>query len=255
MVAQLANPRRCEVQRLNVHALPEVVTAEDLAGTTAVVIDVLRATTTIVYALAAGARAVVPCLTIEAAHERAAAMAAGTALLAGERGGLAIPGFDLGNSPTEFTPEQVGGKYVVLTTTNGTKALLHCRAAEQVLVAALANLSALCGVLTDCPRVELVCAGTDGHVTEEDLSWPVRLSSGWRPAAIGSSTTRLARLQRLASGRGRNDRRRTNGAHRDGHARKSRRAQSTEDRPGGRYRHGGANRPLRDRASIRDGVG
>jgi 2-phosphosulfolactate phosphatase len=157
------------LQYLNVHPLPELVTPDSLAGGTAVVIDVLRATTTIVYALAAGARAVIPCLTIEDARSAAARLPAGQALLAGERGGRAIEGFDLGNSPAEFTPASVGAKFVVLTTTNGTKALLHCRRAERVLVASFANVSAICDALAGRPRVDLVCAGTDGLATEEDM--------------------------------------------------------------------------------------
>ncbi|MGD9722435.1 MAG: 2-phosphosulfolactate phosphatase [Pirellulales bacterium] len=157
------------MQQLNVHLLPERVSPDTLAGGTAVVIDALRATTTIVYALAAGARAVVPCLTIDEARERAAHLPCGLTLLAGERGGLPIAGFDLGNSPAEFTAQRVGGRYVVLTTTNGTKALLHCRAARRVLVAALANLSAVCAALEEDQRVDIVCAGTDGQATDEDL--------------------------------------------------------------------------------------
>jgi 2-phosphosulfolactate phosphatase len=199
------------VQPLSVHHLPELVAPESLAGTTAVVIDVLRATTTIVYALAAGAKAVVPCLTIEAARQAAAALPRGRAVLAGERGGLPIAGFDLGNSPTEFTPQRIAGRVVVLTTTNGTKALLHCRRAERVLVGAFANLSALCEELDRCPRVDLVCAGTDGRPTEEDLllagaiverlaaagSWKlddraVGARAGWQDVARGASGDRLA---------------------------------------------------------------
>jgi 2-phosphosulfolactate phosphatase len=158
----------CAVNQLNVHFLPSLVAPEALAGGTAVVIDVLRATTTIVYALAAGARAVIPRLTIEDAKAAAARLPRGTAILAGERGGLPIEGFDLGNSPAEFTPASVGGRYVVLTTTNGTKALLHCRQADRVLIGSFANLSALCYVLGKLARVHLVCAGTDDQLTSED---------------------------------------------------------------------------------------
>ncbi|MEX2114189.1 MAG: 2-phosphosulfolactate phosphatase, partial [Pirellulales bacterium] len=87
--------------------MPEHVQPGDLANSTAVVIDVLRATTTIVAALAAGARAVVPCLTIEDAKTAAAALPREETVLGGERGGLPIEGFDLGNSPAEYTPERV----------------------------------------------------------------------------------------------------------------------------------------------------
>lgn len=156
------------MRHLNVHLLPDLVAAERLAGGCCVVIDVLRATTTVVYALSAGARAVIPCATIEDAKRRAAALPPGEAVLGGERGGLPIPGFQLGNSPTEYTASAVRGKSVVLTTTNGTRALLHCRQSPQILIGAFANLSALCKVLSGCPEIDLVCSGTDGQITHDD---------------------------------------------------------------------------------------
>ncbi len=111
--------------KLRVYMLPDLLAGQSLAGCRAVVVDVLRATTTVVQALSAGARAVVPCLTIDDARARAAEFPPGEALLGGERGGLPIEGFDLGNSPAEYTSQVVAGKTVVLTTTNGTKALLR----------------------------------------------------------------------------------------------------------------------------------
>ena len=139
-----------------------------LVGSTAVVIDVLRATTTIIAALAAGARAVVPCLTVEDARRRAHDFG-DRAVLAGERSGLRIEGFDLGNSPSEFTPSAVGGRMVVMTTTNGTKALLHVAQASEILIGAFVNLSAVCSQLAGKQQIDIVCAGTDDAVTEEDV--------------------------------------------------------------------------------------
>src|SRR5262249_17419108 len=72
-------------------------------------------------------------------------------------------------SPAEYTPQVVAGKTVILTTTNGTKALLECRRARQILLGAFVNLSALARVLEDRTHVDLVCAGTDGHITREDV--------------------------------------------------------------------------------------
>ncbi len=157
------------MRRLSVHALPEHVPPDALQHATAVVIDVLRATTSIVTALDAGARAVIPCMTIDEAQAVTAGLSVKETLLAGERGGRPIVGFDMGNSPAEFVPEQVRGKQVVFTTTNGTKALLHCREALDVLVAAFANLSAVCEVLTGRDAVDVICAGTDDEPTDEDL--------------------------------------------------------------------------------------
>ncbi len=156
------------MKSLNVHLLPDDVPADELIGATCVVIDVLRASTTIVYALAAGARAVIPCLTIEDAQRRAAEFPRGEALLAGERGGLPIAGFDLGNAPVEFTPHTVSGKTVVLTTTNGTRALVHCRHAARIAVGAFVNLSAVVAIVSQGDAVHLICAGTDGQSTDED---------------------------------------------------------------------------------------
>src|SRR5215471_6039661 len=107
-----------------VHLLPCQAPPGRLAGGLAVVIDVLRATTTIVYALAAGARCVRPCAEVAEAQALAAEMRVGRVLLGGERGGEPLPGFDLGNSPREFTPRVCRGCTLVLTTTNGTRALL-----------------------------------------------------------------------------------------------------------------------------------
>src|SRR5687768_10758642 len=128
---------------LNVHFLPDLTTPAELAGGVVVVIDVLRASTTITYALAAGAREVIPCLEIEEARAAAAKLPPGQAVLGGERHGLPIEGFDLGNSPRDYTPQRVGGKTVVFTTTNGTKAMMQCRQAAGVLIGSYVNFSAL----------------------------------------------------------------------------------------------------------------
>lgn len=156
-------------QELNVFNLPSQVAAEDLTGSAAIVIDLLRATTTICFALAAGASEVVPFREIEEARAAAQKVGKGTALLAGERKGLLIEGFDLGNSPTEFTAERVGGKRVFLTTTNGTLALHHARLATRVIAASLVNLTAVVESVKDEPRVAMLCAGTDGEETLEDI--------------------------------------------------------------------------------------
>ena len=136
------------------------------------VIDVLRASTTIATALAHGAAAVRPVAGIEEARGLAAVLGAGT-LLGGERGGVRIPGFDLGNSPLEYTPDRVAGKTIVITTTNGTAALHACREAREILVGSLVNRTAVADEVRrlagDSVTVHLVCAGTDGEITAEDV--------------------------------------------------------------------------------------
>ena len=164
------------VRQIDVYLLPALVEPAELAGRVAIVIDVLRATTTIVHALANGATQVVPCLEVTEAVEQASSLAiakdggqAGTPILrGGERAGKQIPGFDLGNSPAEYSREVVGGKTVVFTTTNGTRAMQRCRLARRVLIGAFVNFSAVCRELAGEERIALVCAGTDGHVTRED---------------------------------------------------------------------------------------
>jgi len=158
------------------HELYNRIPQGSVAGGIAVVIDVLRASTTIITALAHGAAGVRPVLTIEQARELAAPNEAGTAmLLGGERGGLRIDGFDLGNSPLEYAPARIAGRRIVITTTNGTAALDACGAAAEVLIGAIVNRTAVAARARELARsqgvaaIHLVCAGTDGQVTEEDL--------------------------------------------------------------------------------------
>lgn len=154
---------------LNVYALPSIVAPEELRGGTAVVIDVLRAATTIVYALEAGAKEVVPCMEVEQARQMAAQFDADQVVLGGERDGIRIDGFHLGNSPTDYTPDSVGGRTLVYTTTNGTRALDVCRQADRVLVASFLNASAVCRRLADQEHIHLICAGTRGQYSRDDV--------------------------------------------------------------------------------------
>jgi 2-phosphosulfolactate phosphatase len=135
---------------------------------TAVVIDVLRASSTIVTALAAGAQAIYPVVSTEEAIKLATSLGRDDTLLAGERRGLKVEGFDLGNSPREFTPETVGGKRVVMSTTNGTRALVTVAGAEHVLVASFLNLSAVAAACADAERLAVVCAGREGRFSIDD---------------------------------------------------------------------------------------
>ena len=138
-------------------------------------VDVLRATTVMAHALAAGCREIVPCGEIEEARAVATCVPPGEALLAGERGGLPIEGFDLGNSPQDFNPDRCRDKTIVMTTTNGTRAILASLEADHVYVAAFVNLQATVDELLvqffkrdHRPSIHIVCAGSDGHVSLED---------------------------------------------------------------------------------------
>jgi 2-phosphosulfolactate phosphatase len=154
---------------VQVHLLPELAPPERLTGGLAVVIDVLRSTTTMIHALAAGCTAVRPCLEVDEARELAGKMPAGKVILGGERGGVPPPGFDLGNSPTEYTAKVCCGTTVVLTTTNGSRACFRAMEAERVLVAGFVNYSAVCEQLRlDHRPLHMICAGTDGEISLED---------------------------------------------------------------------------------------
>ena len=154
---------------LNVYALPEYATFEELAGGVAVMIDVLRASTTLVHALESGASEIIPCRDVDEARRRHAEDRRSGALLAGERNAVPPEGFDLGNSPEDFTPESVKGRRIIFTTTNGTKALGVCTAARRVFIGAFVNAAALVEAVADFEQVHLVCAGTVGQITREDV--------------------------------------------------------------------------------------
>ena len=121
----------------------------------AVVIDVLRATSVITQALHAGAAEVVVCGEIEDAFERAR-RGDPPPLLCGERACKPIEGFDLGNSPSEYTDARVGGKTLVMTTTNGTRAVLAASGFERIYAACFNNLSAIVALLRGQPEVSII---------------------------------------------------------------------------------------------------
>jgi len=153
----------------------EALRQQDLSEAACVVFDVLRATSTIVTALARGAESVLPVATIEEAVSWRARDS--KVLLAGEREGLRITAalsgsvdFDLGNSPREYGAVVVRGRCIVTTTTNGTRAFAACRGARHVLAGSFLNLNATAQHLArlNCPRVILVCAGTGEDMAFED---------------------------------------------------------------------------------------
>ena len=152
---------------LDVLFLPRELDARPRPQRVAVVIDVIRATTTIVSAFRQGARSVSPVASVEEAH-RTRESAPG-ALLAGERGGKRLPGFDLGNSPREFTPDAVRGRDVILTTSNGTKTLRAVQERRSVAIGALLNRAAVGRwLLARGEDAFIVCSGYEGIFSLED---------------------------------------------------------------------------------------
>jgi 2-phosphosulfolactate phosphatase len=166
-------------QTVRIYPLPANIEPGALAGGVAVVIDVLRASTTIITALANGAARVIPCGIVDTARHLAAEDETGNTLTGGERGGVRIEGFDLDNSPASYPPERVAGKTIAFTTTNGTAALLKTDGAARVLIGALINRQAIVEALhADGRPVHLICAGTDGRLTSEDLLGAGAIAAG-----------------------------------------------------------------------------
>ncbi len=153
---------------LLIHKHPSLVPAETLAGSAVVVIDLLRASTSICWALASGARDVRPFAEVEDLLRAANELGRANVLLGGERGGVRIEGFDLGNSPAEYTPDRVAGKSVLITTTNGTRALWHARLAKRIVIGCANNRAAVAAALREEAEVHILCAGTDGEPSAED---------------------------------------------------------------------------------------
>src|SRR6185369_5391618 len=157
--------------KIDVFFSPVAVTAPDTAGRTVVVIDVLRATTSIAVALANGAKAVVPAASSEEALRLAQNLERDDVVLAGERKSQRVPGFALGNSPADFTKDVVQGKTVVMATTNGTPAFLCVQNAREVIAGAAVNFSvsvARCrAALEQHGELAILCAGRERHFALE----------------------------------------------------------------------------------------
>jgi 2-phosphosulfolactate phosphatase len=159
---------------------------------TGIVVDVLRATSTIVQALDAGYRTVYCCAEVEEA--RALKEELGDAVLGGERGGNPLPGFDLGNSPLEYLSPQA--EEVVITTTNGTRAVVGAAAnCDHVLVGSMLNLDAVAATARGRGEdVEVVCAGLRGGPSEDDAYCAGRIVAllGGEPTETAERALELA---------------------------------------------------------------
>lgn len=144
----------------------------EVSGRVVLVIDVLRASTTIAVALDHGARAVIPFESTDEVVTRSKGFERRDVLLAGERRMRTIPGFDLGNSPREFTREVVEGKTILFSTSNGTHVLSGVQGARDVLVGAFVNFSAVVAMLRAAARsgtdISIVCAGSERQFALED---------------------------------------------------------------------------------------
>src|SRR5439155_621182 len=165
--------------RLDVLFTPVGLTPAEVQGRTVFVLDILRATTAMCAALNHGAKAMIPVASTEEALRLAQTIGSADVLLAGEQNCVRIPGFHLGNSPLEMTESAVRSKTIIVTTTNGTKALLACQGAAAVYPACAANLSLAAEkareVLERDRDLLVVCAGRDSAFSLDDAYCAGRL--------------------------------------------------------------------------------
>ena len=177
--------------RIDVVFCPANLVPPLVAGRVVVVIDVLRASTSIAAALANGARNVVPLESADEVITRARQFDRSEVRLAGEHRMHSIPGFDLGNSPGEFTREAVEGKTVLITTTNGTAAFAPAQGARDVVVGSYVNYTAVATLLRAAARggndVALVCAGRERQFSLEDAACAGRLARAIGKRAEGAA--------------------------------------------------------------------
>lgn len=152
-------------RNLEVCLTPALLHLHDIKDSIVVVIDIFRATSSICYGIDNGAEAIIPVATIEACRSYSHS----DFLLAAERNGEVVEGFDFGNSPFSYTAEKVAGKTIVLTTTNGTHAINVSRGANKIVIGSFLNLTALCNWIKTQPNnVLLLCSGWKDKVNLED---------------------------------------------------------------------------------------
>lgn len=184
---------------------PATLHSAELQGRLVVVIDVLRASSTIVVALANGARTVIPFDSTDEVITRSKSFERSEVILAGERKMRTVPGFDLGNSPSEFTPEMVGGRTILFSTSNGTSALLAIQGARDVLIGSFLNFSAVLAMVRSACRsgidVALVCAGSDGQFALEDAVCAGHFVRGMTKRLANVALNDAARIASLADRR------------------------------------------------------
>jgi len=164
-------------------------------GDLIIAVDVLRCSSSIVNAFVNGVKAVVPAETLREAF--ALREQHSDYLLAGERRGRKLRGFDFGNSPWEFVQEAVDGRTLIMTTTSGTGALVRCRGAEHVLVGAFLNAEAVAKEAAAIAQrneldVSFVLAGEKGLFSLEDFLCAGAIASGFPIGAFDFSDEALA---------------------------------------------------------------
>lgn len=185
--------------KIEVFLTTSIVTEEDVKGRTVVVIDVLRACSTIATALNNGARSIVPVADMAQAGKIASNLDQQSYLLGGERGGEKIEGYHLGNSPLEYTKSTVKGRTIIFNTTNGTVAIAQARSADHLLIGSFLNAGRVVDFIRDVGNdLTIVCAGWRNRVSLEDTLCAglmlYRLWDGVEPDSV-SDTAHIAFTQ------------------------------------------------------------
>lgn len=190
--------------RIDVVPTAEALASAHVESRTVLVVDILRASTSMIAALTNGCESLIPVADPETARRVAETLPPASWLLAGERRGEPIAGFDLGNSPLEYAAERVAGRTIVLSTSNGTRALLAARRAPAIGVGALVNLGAAAEwALAGGREILVACAGERGRTSLEDLvaaGLLVERMTGHEPALAPTPAAREA--MREAAGYG-----------------------------------------------------
>jgi 2-phosphosulfolactate phosphatase len=160
--------------RLDVFFTPSQVKPADTAGRLVAIVDVLRLSTTVATALGNGAKTVIPLEGADEVISRSKDFSRSGVKLVGEQKMFPITGFDLGNSPQDFTAEAVEGKTILITTTNGTRALLGVQGARDIVIASYVNFTAVLAMMKLAARsntdIAIICAGEEGSFTLEDAA-------------------------------------------------------------------------------------
>ncbi|HAJ33458.1 MAG TPA: 2-phosphosulfolactate phosphatase [Candidatus Atribacteria bacterium] len=151
--------------------IPEEINNIELADKLVVIIDVLRASSTIVTALANGCSGFIPIFSPDQAKKKAQQFGKERVLLGGEREGIKIEGFDLGNSPREYKRGVVKDKKIIFSTSNGVKTLEMVKSAHRIIIGSFLNLRAVCNYCTNYKEdILIICAGKEGKFSLEDTA-------------------------------------------------------------------------------------
>ena len=174
------------MNKLETLFIPEEIKNTELADKLVVIIDVLRASSTIVTALANGCHGFIPILSPDQAKKKAQQFEKERALLGGEREGTKIEGFDLGNSPREYKKEAVKDKTIIFSTTNGVKTLEMVKGAHRIIIGSFLNLQAVCNYCTNYRGdILLICAGKEGRFSLEDTACAGMMVNSLRDVFLG----------------------------------------------------------------------